>query len=165
MELLIMSRVIVIYDTRSGNTEKMAKAVAEGCKAKSVQVDLFKIGTPFDISLVDLADAIIFGSPSHYASPTTEIRAFIESMKNLKEAKMLKLKGKIGGAFGSYAWDGGWAAEKLKADMMALGIDVVGNVVSAVDRMGGMGIRISEEDLKKCRELGRVIAEKVAVKT
>ena len=47
--------------------------------------------------------------------------------------------------------------------MKALGISVVGPVVAAIDRMGGMGIRIDEESLQRCRELGKTVAMEFAV--
>lgn len=161
-----MAKVIVVYDSQTGNTEKMAKAVVEGAKTvKGVEVELLKAGTAFSISKLDSADAIIFGSPTRYGSVTLEMRNLLEAMKEHKESKKLKLSGKIGGAFGSYGWDGGWVVDKLEITMRDLGIKVVAHAVSAVDKMGGMGVRIDEESLQKCRELGRAVAEKAASKT
>jgi len=39
-----MARVLVVYDSRSGNTEKMAFAVAEGVKAKKAEAIVKKVG-------------------------------------------------------------------------------------------------------------------------
>lgn len=162
-----MPKVLVIYDTLTGNTEKMANAVVEGVKMVSgVEVELLKAGTAFPfITKLETANAIILGSPSRYGSITSEMRALLASAKELKEAKKLKLSGEVGGAFGSYAWDGGWVIDKLEQDLGILGLEVVSPVVSAVDRMGAMGVRIREVDLQKCRELGRAVAEKVAGKS
>ncbi|NQT09319.1 flavodoxin domain-containing protein, partial [Candidatus Bathyarchaeota archaeon] len=38
-------KVIVVYDSQTGNTEKMAKAVAEGV-GSVVEVDIKKVGEP-----------------------------------------------------------------------------------------------------------------------
>ena len=161
-----MCKIIVVYDSQTSNTEKMAKAVVEGAsKVKDVEAELLKVGTPFDICLIDLADAVILGSPTHYGSVTSEMRALLQSLKELKESKKLKISGKMGGAFGSYEWDGGWVVDRLEADMKALGIKIAAPAVSAYDNMGGMEIRINEASLQQCRELGRAVAEKVAGKT
>jgi len=158
-----MVNVVVIYDSRTGATEKMAKAVAEGASSvKGVEVELNKVGTRFDVCLIDLAVAVILGSPTHYGSVTLEMRALLESLNDLKNLKKINFSGKIGGVFGSYGWDGGWVVDKLVADMKGLGISVVEPKVSAADKGGGFGVRIGEEDLKKCRELGRAVAEKVS---
>lgn len=42
-----MVKVLVLYDSKTGNTEKMAKAVAEGIKEAGNEVDVKKIGQTF----------------------------------------------------------------------------------------------------------------------
>lgn len=43
-----MSKVVIVYDSVSGNTEKMAKAVAEGASTvKGVTTELLKMGHAF----------------------------------------------------------------------------------------------------------------------
>lgn len=156
-----MPKIAIIYDSKSGNTEKMAKAVAEGAKTfKDVEVELHKAGTRFPISILDEADAIILGSPSKYGNPTTEMREFIECA--IARAERSRLRGKTGAVFGSYAWDGGDVVDRLAEAMTTLGIELVAPTLTAVDRMGLMGVRIEEESLQKCHELGKTVAEKVA---
>jgi NAD(P)H dehydrogenase (quinone) len=157
-----MLKIVVIYDSKSGNTEKMAKAVIEGVSSiKGVDVELYKVGAHFPVSLLDKADAIILGSPTIYGSPAPDMREFLTAVTDLKKSGKLLLKNKIGGVFGTYGWDGGWVVDSLVETMKNLTIRVISPVVSAVDQMGGMGVRISEENLKKCRELGKAVAEKL----
>ena len=158
-----MPKVVVIYDSQTGNTEKMAKAVVDGVRmVEMVEVELLKVGTPFSISKLKNANAIILGSPSRYGSITAEMKEFLEAVKEHKDSKKLEFSRKVGGVFGSYAWDGGWVTDKLEADVKALGIRIVTSAVSAVDQMGVMGTRIDEASLKRCRELGRFVAEKAS---
>ncbi|MBS7641406.1 MAG: flavodoxin domain-containing protein [Candidatus Bathyarchaeia archaeon] len=66
-------RVLVIYDSRTGNTEKLAQAVANGArKVPGVEVVLKRVRevTPDDVSS---ADAYAFGSPSHFGIMSGEI--------------------------------------------------------------------------------------------
>ena len=157
-----MPKVVIIYDSKSGNTEKMAKAVAEGVSVvEGVESEIRKVGTPFPISLLDEAEAIILGSPSIYGLPTSEMRAFLESAIKLKANKRLKLKNKIGGVFGSYAWDGGVVVDRLGDFMKTLGVKLIHLKVSAVDRRGLMQTRIDGEHLQKCHDLGRAVAEEL----
>ena len=159
-----MSKVIVVYDSKTGFTEQMAKAVVEGVKGvEGVDVELFKVGTPFSISQLNSADALIFGSPTRYGGVTQEMGFFLENVEAHKESKRLNLSGKIGGVFASYEWDGGWVAEKIKATMEALGIRVVEPLVSLVDGVHGRRrLQMDEEALQKCRDLGKAVAEKAA---
>jgi NAD(P)H dehydrogenase (quinone) len=157
-----MPKTLIIYDSKSGSTEKMAKAVEEGVRIiKGVDVNVYKVGTRFPMSMLNQTDAIILGSPSEYGTVTSEMRSFIDSAVELKNAKKLLLNGKLGGAFGSYGWDGGWATEVLEEIMKNLGLNVIEPIISAADHMGAMGVHIDEKALQKCRDLGKTIAQKL----
>jgi NAD(P)H dehydrogenase (quinone) len=156
-----MAKVLVVYDSRKGFTEKMAEAVGEGAKEiQGTELEMLKVGTPFSISKLDEANGIILGSPTIYGSVTPEMKSFIEAIKEHKKTKKLTLSNKIGGVFGSYGWDGGWVVDKLAIDLENLGIKVVAPPVSVVhgiyDKVG-----LDEDSLQKCLELGTTIAKKL----
>jgi NAD(P)H dehydrogenase (quinone) len=68
-----MVKVLVIYDSRTGNTEKLAQAVADGARrVPGVEVVLKKAKevTPKDVAE---ADAYAFGSPSHFSIMSGEM--------------------------------------------------------------------------------------------
>lgn len=70
-------KALVIYDSVSGNTRKIAEAIAatiEGCQATAIAVEAAK---PSDLSDVKL---IIIGSSSHGLRPSPLIMKFIESI-------------------------------------------------------------------------------------
>ena len=160
-----MAKVIIIYDSKTGNTELMANAVAEGAKSvKGVDVQMQKIGTKFPVSILNDADAIVVGSPTIYGNITHELIEFFENIKYLVGAKHINLKGKRGAAFGSYGWDGGWNTERIVDELKALGVQIVAPTISAVDQGGVMQMKIHKDDLAKCRELGRAVAKAVAKK-
>ena len=58
-----MAKLAIVYWSGSGNTEKMAEAIAAGSKAKGAEVDCKKVS---NASASDLAnyDVIAFGSPA-----------------------------------------------------------------------------------------------------
>ena len=157
-----MPRIVIIYDSVTGNTELMAKAVLEGANAvKGVDVECHKVGTRFPTGAINEASAIILGSPTEYGNITQHMRAFLESITELQTAKKLRLRGMIGGVFGSYAYDGGWVVDSLAMRMKSLGVKLVPLVVSAADNEGSMGIHIDQKALDKCRELGGAVARKI----
>jgi len=158
-----MPKIVIVYDSKSGNTEMMAKAVAEGVgSVKGVQVESYKIGTKFPTQVLGEADAIILGTPSRYGLPTAEMREFLEAVGLRHDTGALKIKAKAGGVFGSYGWDGGDVVDRLEDVLTSLKVKVVPPKVAAVDRGGAMGVRIDEDSLKKCRELGKALAQKIA---
>ncbi len=95
-----MRKVLVIYYSRSGNTEKMAKAVVEGAKSdKNLTVDL-----SYHVEADELSnyDAIIVGTPTYHTQMPIDFKNLFEEIS----AKQINLKNKIGGVFGSYGWSG-----------------------------------------------------------
>jgi flavodoxin I len=105
-----LAKILVLYYSRSGNTEKMAEAVAEGAKnAGATDVEL-----SYHVEAGDLTtfDTILMGAPTyHHDVPIDMKKLFEEAAK-----KSINLKGKVGAAFGSYGWSG--EAPKLLLEIM-----------------------------------------------
>ncbi|MBE7070260.1 MAG: flavodoxin [Ruminococcaceae bacterium] len=98
-----MSKVAVVFWSGTGNTEKMAEAVADGIKGKGAE---FEIVSPsaFTPAKMDEFDAVAFGCPS-MGNEQLEDSEF-EPMFTAIESK---LSGKKIALFGSYGWgDGEW---------------------------------------------------------
>lgn len=96
-----MKKVLVLYYSRSGNTEKMAKAIADGVQGvsdTSVEVSYHLD----DASELSNYDAIVIGAPTYRKEYPIDFKNLFEEA----EAKNLNLKGKLGAAFGSYGWSG-----------------------------------------------------------
>ncbi len=92
-----MSKVLITYFTRTGNTEMMAKAIAEGIRINA-HVELRRL---FECPKnIESFDAIVIGSPNYYHTLTHNLKEFLEELAFRK----VNLKGKIGAAFGSYGW-------------------------------------------------------------
>lgn len=73
------TNVLVTYHSETGNTEKMAKAVAKGARSiKDVHVKVLSTDQTTETDLLQ-ADAIIVGSPVHNSNVSSEMQWFIES--------------------------------------------------------------------------------------
>jgi len=95
-----MSKILVLYYSRSGNTEKMAKAVAEGAKSTgNSDVELNYYVNAEDLSSFD---AILLGTPTYHHDTPIDMKKLFEEAAE----KGINLKGKVGAAFGSYGWSG-----------------------------------------------------------
>jgi len=142
-----MAKAIIIYETRSGNTEMMAKAIETGLKKAGVEVELKK-GARANADDPKDVDAVILGSPTY-------VRALIAAMKTfLFEMDKVDLKGKVGAAFGSYGWSGE-SVEILTETMKNLArMDVIEPGLKVKRRP-------TEKGLEECREFGKKIAEKI----
>ena len=104
-------KVLIIYDSKTGNTEKMATAVAEGAKEAGAEVTVKKIGEPFPLTLLEESDGVAFGSPTRYADVTNDMKDFLSHVEDYVKLGKMKMKGRKAAVFGSYGYDGAWVME------------------------------------------------------
>jgi NAD(P)H dehydrogenase (quinone) len=150
-----MAKILMIYQSKTGNTASMADAVEEGVKGEGVEVVRKKIAEANVDDLLEF-DGIIIGSPTYFASTTAEIKTFIdESIKHFK-----KLEGKVGAAFSS-SGDLGGGAETAVLDILRSFL-VHGMIVQGFTSGGHFGPvstgAPNEERKKACREFGAKVA-------
>jgi NAD(P)H dehydrogenase (quinone) len=147
--------VLIVYHSRSGNTEKMAREVARGVESAGLEAKLKPVA---EASIDDLlvADGIILGSPTYYGSMAGEMKSFLDSSARHHR----KLSGKAGGAFTSSALIGGGNETTLLSMITALlihGMAVQGT--STADHYGPVAIGAPDDKvLAGCRELGVRVA-------
>ena len=151
-----MSRVLIIYDSRTGNTEKMAHAVADG--AKSIDGTEVVVRTVDKAKVDDLLgyDAIILGSPTYYGNVSGKLKEFIDRTNKLHG----KLEGKVGGAFTS---SGGTACGAETTNLAILHALLVHGMVvqgrSEDKHYGPTAVEAPKKDeAESCRELGKRVA-------
>jgi len=148
-----MYNVVVLYDSVTGNTEKIAGAIANGLKRSGdVNVILKKINEKFSLRILNDADLIVFGSPARYANVTLDMHNLLTAILEAIELGILNLKGKLFAFFGSYGWDGGIALEKVfnkYAKLMGLKVPLPGFFIAEAP---------SENDLKLAEEFGLKLA-------
>jgi NAD(P)H dehydrogenase (quinone) len=152
-----MARILVIYDSRTGNTEKMASAVAKGAEQiVGVHVVLKKID---QATLEDLTEAegIIMGSPTYYGQMSGKMKTFVDQTNKIHG----KLRGKVGGAFTS-SGDTACGAEttlfSMLQTMLIHGMIIQGRYDNKHYGATAVGVP-SEKELESCKELGKRIAD------
>ncbi len=163
-------RVLVAYDSLTGNTEKMAEGVAAGAKPVPGAVVVLK---PVDqVTKEDLttADGIILGCPTYYGTMPGRMKVVIDDWSwKLK----VDFTDKVGGAF---ATGGGQAGGKefvlvslvmfmLNNRMVVAGPlyqnDKTGSVwaeIGAAAMTGPLDAGIGEGELDSARRLGERVA-------
>jgi len=143
-----MPKLLILYDSQTGNTEKMAEAVAEGARSiANIEVIVKYYARPEELAEVS---AIIFGSPTYYHDMTLPIKQMLEEAARAN----IQLKDKIGAAFGSYGWSG--EAPKLILEILKnrFGMKTIEPGLTAI-------YTPNKPILEECRRLGRTVAEKI----
>jgi len=143
-----MPKILILYYSRTGNTKKMAEAVAEGAKAvQGVQVEV-----SYYVSVEELSgyDAVLVGVPTYHHDMTLNIKRLFEEAAE----KGVSLRGKIGAAFGSYGWSG--EAPRLVLEIMRNRFEMDAANAPLLARYAP-----DQAALGKCRDLGRRVAERL----
>ena len=153
----MMMKVLVVYDSLGGNTEKMARAIAAGASSmEGVEAEVKKIGEPFPLAALAESSMVVFGSPVIYSKVTDGMVSFLESVKHYIEAGRITVKERRAAIFGSCSFKAQIIEERLKGMVEGLGYDVEEKVCVEKAR----NIKDStEEALEKCREFGKELAE------
>jgi len=71
---------IVIYDTSSGNTKKIAETIAETLKGAEIETDLFYVKDTKKLNARDY-NFLILGSPTRFGTMSFTIKSFLGKMK------------------------------------------------------------------------------------
>lgn len=142
-------KLLIIYDSQTGNTEKMAEAVAEGARSVAgVEVSLKYYARPEELAE---AAALILGSPTYYHEMTMPIKQIMEQASKAD----VQLQGKVGAAFGSYGWSGEAPQRILEILKNKFGMITIEPAVNVL-------YTPNESKLEECRKLGKAVAERIA---
>jgi NAD(P)H dehydrogenase (quinone) len=152
-----MKKVLVVYYSRSGNTEKMAKMIAEGLSEKGVSVDLMSVDK---VNIDDLPkyDGYIIGSPNYFGTMSAEVKKFIdESVKYYK-----KIENKLVAAFTSSGMIGG-GGETVCLDILKAFL-IHGCLCLGFTKLGHYGpVSIGRPDSRVEKEIKEMVNKYVEV--
>lgn len=145
------TRLLIVFYSRTGSVEMLAKAAAEGARAQEADVRLRRAREVVDETTMakadgwleqarrqnalyeeptsadaEWADAILFGTPCYFGAMATELKAFFDRLG--PQWKKGTLAGKVGGAFATASWPHGGTevvTMSLYAPMAHLGMVIV----------------------------------------
>jgi len=154
-----VAKILVVYDSKTGHTEKMAFTVAEGAKqVDGVDVHVKKVNQTTIEDLLS-ADGIIIGSPIYYGQMSAKLKALIDKSVIIHG----KLEGKVGAAFTSSGGTASGAETTLLSILQAMlvhGMIIQGRPNDKHYGASAIGAP-NQEELKLCRELEKRTASLV----
>ena len=147
-----MTKVLIVYHTLSGNTEKMAKAFADG--AKSVPGNEVVLKKAFDATLEDLlgCDAIAFGSADYFSYIAGALKDFFDRTYYPSQGKV------TGKPYAAFATGGRGGEKALEVLDRICGSFKFKKAVEGVAVAGAP----APEILTKCNEAGKKLANSVS---
>jgi len=143
-----MSKILIVYYSHTGNTEKMARAIAEGARTvQGVEVELKRHETPQRLMNFD---AVLIGAPTYHHDMTSSVKKFLEEVA----FHNINLRDKIGAAFGSYGWSG--EAPRLVLEVMEKKFEM-----KVLKPPLLIKYTPDEKGLEESRKLGKKVAEQI----
>lgn len=143
-----MKTTLIVYLSRTGQTEKIASLIAEGIRMSGKEVRIKKLHEVDNEGDLEPYDGLVFGCPTYFGSITGGMKRLLFMAANLD------LTGKVGGAFGSYIYSG--ESGGIIYDTMQYVFKM--KMISS----GALNIKIDtldeEECIKACRDYGQAIA-------
>lgn len=135
--------ILIFTASAYGNTLRMGKSIAEGIREEGCEVRMFDLEGSDPLAFVDeieAADGVAIGSITINGDAVKPVWDLLASLGTLK------LRGKVGAAFGSYGWSGE-APRLIEERLKGLKFKVPFENLRA-------HMTPDEEDLARCRELG-----------
>ena len=151
-----MAELLIVYCSRTGNTEKMAELVAEGVKEEGLPV---RVKRAEETSVDDLmmADGIIMGSPVYYGDMAANLKKLIDD----SVSRHGEFEGKVGAAFASSGNVGGGNETTIMSILKAMLIH--GMIIQGDPKGDHYGpVSISKPDKrveKQCQRCGQRVAK------
>ena len=162
-------KILVTYHSLSGNTERMAEAVAEGAKSvPNTVVVLKRVGL---VTAEDLfsSDAVVVGSPVYWSNMSGEVKTFFDNWQfKFGVFPEFKMKNKVGAAFAT----GGQISSGKEITMLTILAAMLGNQMIVVSGGGAFGASATTEgdspgvdnkELADAQVLGRRVADVAAL--
>lgn len=140
-----MSRIMIVYWSGTGNTERMAELIAEGASSAGAEV-VKKTVAETSPAEVGGFDVIALGSPSMGSEVVEE-----QEMEPFVADVSANIGGKKVGLFGSYDWGDGEWMRSWSERMAGQGAVLAGD---------GLIVHLTPEgnDIERCREFGKQLA-------
>lgn len=149
-----MKKAIVIYDTKFGNTEKVARALALGMEKEGIMIDCAKLDK-IEIGRLAEYDLLAIGGPTHAFGASKPMKNFLKKLKGInlehKNAFAFDTKNK-------YRWAGS-AGKNIEIRCKKLGMRIVKPHVSAIVK--GMEGPLEEGTEEMFERIGAEIVESI----
>jgi len=147
-----MVKILVLYYSTTGNTETLAKAIAEGAKPiAEVTTRRVDYATIYDLIT---CDGVAFGSPNYFGYMAGLVKDYFDKAWSVRA----QITGKVAVAFTSGGGSSNSALLSLENMFNAFKLEKAADGIVSSRRQ-------TEQDLDKCKALGKALAEAAVRKT
>lgn len=151
-------QILILYYSKTGNTEKLARAIAEG--VEQIQGAQAVLKSTAEVSKEDFlsSQGVIAGSPVYFGILAADLKRVFDEFISIRK----KMEGKVGAVFATSGHPTGGKETTMFSIIQALmiyGMIIVGDPMSA---SGHYGVACSGEPDDEILENGRKLGARVA---
>jgi len=143
-----MAKVLIVYATRTGETQNIAELIGEGIRFSGHEANVTSVKEIKNEADLQGYDGYVFGSSTYHGEMLQGMKTFLFLAENAN------LAGKVGGAFGSFGWSGEANDRIFNTMKHVLKMDMVGDTLRLKSSSLGGGLRMAQD-------YGRQIAAKL----
>jgi len=143
-----MAKVLIVYATRTGETQNIAELIAEGIRFSGHEARVADVKEIKNEAELAGYDGYVFGSSTYHGEMLQGMKTF------LFVAEKADLAGKAGGAFGAFGWSGEANDRIFNTMKHVLKMDMVGDTLRLKSSSLGGGLQMAQD-------YGRQIAKKL----
>lgn len=134
-----MANILIVYASRTGDTQAIAELIAEGIRMAGSVATVKKISEIKSEADLNGFDGYVFGAPTYHGDMVNTMKTF------LFLAEKAELAHKVGAAFGAFGWSG--EAPPRIFDTMAhiFNMRMVGGPLLLKSAALGGGLRMAQE--------------------
>lgn len=144
-----MPKVLIVYASRTKETEKIAQLIGEGIRISGMEATVVDVREIKKDSDLQGYDALVFGSATYHGEMMDKMKTM------LFMAEKAGLEGKVGGAFGAYGWSGEAPGRIFDTMKNIFKMDMVGDALMLKSASLGGGIQMAQS-------YGKEIVKKLA---
>ena len=144
-----MAKVLIVYATRTGETQTIADLIAEGVRFAGHEAEVVSVKDIKDEAALEGYDGYVFGSATYHGEMLQGMKTF------LFVAEKAALEGKVGGAFGSFGWSGEANDRIFETMKHVLKMNMVGDTLRLKSSSLGGGLQMAQD-------YGRQVAKKLS---
>jgi flavorubredoxin len=134
-----MAKVLIVYATRTGETQTIADLIAEGIRFSGHKAEVVSVKEIKNEASLEGYDGYVFGSSTYHGEMLQGMKTF------LFIAEKANLDGKIGGAFGSFGWSGEANDRIFDTMKHILKMNLVGDTLRLKSSSLGGGLQMAQD--------------------
>lgn len=145
-----MARGLVVYATRTHQTQKIAELIAEGMRFEGMDVTVANVNEVEKNGIkVDDYDAIVLGSATYHGEMLQSMKTFLFALEKAN------VEDKAGGAFGAFGWSGEAPGRIFDTMLNVFRMKMVGGPLQLKSASLGGGTKMAQD-------YGRQVANRLA---